>query len=75
MAPSGSFYQVDVQCPFYKWDDGKRRITCEGLVENSSVALLYTRKQDFVCQIEGYCCKNYKYCEIYRAKMGQYEED
>ena len=26
-----------VRCPFYKFDDGKRRITCEGIIEGSSL--------------------------------------
>ena len=47
---SGSYRQVDVGCPFYKFDDGQRKITCEGIVEGSSVVLTYLRKEDYVKQ-------------------------
>ena len=70
---SGSYRQVDVQCPFYKHDDGKQRITCEGIVDDSSIALLYHRKADYEMQITSYCCEHYKKCEIYRILMDKYE--
>lgn len=73
--PSGSFFQADVGCPFYKYDDGRRRITCEGLTDGSSVALIYHRKSDFETQIKVFCCKHYQKCEIYRILMEKYEED
>ena len=47
--PSGSYKQIEVQCPFYKYDDGKRRITCEGIIEDSSLALIYHNKKGAVC--------------------------
>lgn len=70
---SGSYRQVYVQCPFYKFDDGKRRITCEGLIEDSSVALIYHRKADYETQIETFCCEHYKKCEVYRMLMNKYD--
>lgn len=72
--PSGSFYQVYALCPFYKWDDGKKRITCEGIVENSSIALIYHQKADYECQIRTFCCKDYEKCEVYRLLAEKYEE-
>lgn len=73
--PSGSYKQIEVQCPFYKYDDGKRRITCEGLVDDSSLALIYQRKSDYETQINVFCCKHYEKCEVYRMLMEKYEED
>lgn len=73
--PSGSYKQIEVQCPFYKYDDGKRRITCEGLVDDSSLALIYQRKSDYEAQINVFCCKHYEKCEVYRMLMEKYEED
>lgn len=73
--PSGSYYQVDVRCPFFKFDDGKRRITCEGLIEDSSLALIYHKKRDFETQIRTFCCEHCERCEIYRILMEKYEED
>ena len=68
--PSGSFMQADVLCPFYKFDEGKKRsITCEGLVEDSSIVLTYHKKSDYVRQITVFCCKHFEKCEIYRALL------
>lgn len=73
--PSGSFMQVYVQCPFYKFDDGKRRITCEGIIDDSSLALIYHNKADFDRQIGSYCCQSYTKCEVFELLNQKYEED
>ena len=46
--PSGTYKgKVDAQCPFYKFDDHqKRRIVCEGIVDESTLALTYRQKKD-----------------------------
>lgn len=72
--PSGSYKQVFVRCPFYKWDDGKKRITCEGIVEASSIALIYHCKADYECQLMTFCCEHYEKCEIYRLLDEKYKE-
>ena len=74
--PSGSYKQIEVQCPFYKYDDGKQRITCEGLVDNSSLALIYRNRSDYETQIDVFCCEHYKKCEVYRMLMSaKYDEE
>lgn len=73
--PSGSYRQQDVLCPFYKHDDGKRRITCEGIVENSSVVLTFRYDTLYEQQITLFCCSNYQKCEVYRMLMEKYKED
>ena len=73
--PSGSFKQVDVQCPFYKYDDGRRRITCEGLIDKSSIVLSYLTRNDYDTQLLVFCCEHYKKCEIYRLLMEKYYEE
>lgn len=73
--PSGSYKQADVKCPFYKFDDGKRRITCEGIVEDSSLALIYRKKNDYMIQIDVFRCEHYTNCEIYRLLIEKYEEE
>lgn len=75
MPPSGSFRQVYVKCPFYKHDDGCRKIVCEGLVPNSNLTLSYGRKQDYLIQMETFCCGSYQKCEVHQALMTKYEED
>ena len=74
---NGSFKgKVDAQCPFYKFDDfKKRRISCEGIVDNSTLALYFCRKKDYDTQLEVFCCEHYKNCEVYRMLMEKYEED
>ena len=72
--PSGSYIQVFVRCPFYKYDDVKKRITCEGLTDDSSLALIYHNKTDYEKQISIFCCRHYSKCELYRMLMEKYEE-
>lgn len=72
--PSG-YKKADVQCPFYKYDDGKRRITCEGVIDDSSLALIYHNKADYETQINVFCCGQYQRCEVCRLLMEKYEED
>jgi hypothetical protein len=66
---SGSYRKADVQCGLYKYDDGYHRITCDGIIDDSSVALIFHKREDFEKQIEIFCCKHYKNCEIYRMLM------
>ena len=73
--PSGSFKQADVQCPFYKFDDGKRRITCEGIIDDSSLALIYHNKQDYETQINVFCCQHYINCEVYAVLIKKYDDE
>lgn len=73
--PSGSYKQIEVKCPFYKFDDGKRRITCEGIIDDSSLALIYHNKNDYQIQIDTFCCEHYKKCEVYKLLMEKYEEE
>lgn len=74
--PSGSWIKADVQCPFYRKDDGKQFIKCEGIIDESGLTLTFCRKRDFVKQVTVFCCDKYKNCEIYRTIMAaKYEED
>ena len=66
---SGSYRQIEVICEFYRYDDGKRRITCEGLVDDSSTALIFHKKEDFERQFTVFCCEHCSKCEIYRMLM------
>ena len=74
--PSGSYRQVEVRCPFYQSDDGKRRIVCEGVVDGSTIAVNYRRRSDLQKQISIFCAKQYQNCEIYRMLMrDKYKEE
>lgn len=65
--------QYNVECPFYRFDDGKGLIRCEGLVEKSSINLKYRKKQDFAIQLQTFCCQHFRKCEIYRVLMETYD--
>lgn len=73
--PSGSYRQVYVKCPFYRYDDGKRRIVCEGAFdEGDSLANIFRKNDGYVRQMDIYCCGDFTKCEIYRMVMGRYQE-
>ena len=75
--PSGTYKgKADVLCPFYRFDDGqKRRITCEGIVDRSTLALTFRKRLDYDTQLGVFCCEHYKKCEVYEMLMKKYEED
>lgn len=73
--PSGSYRQVDVKCPYYQFDDGKRRITCEGLLPDSNIANIFRSKRDFDTQMNLFCCQGYRKCEAFIALEQKYKED
>lgn len=74
--PSGSYKQAYVKCPFFKYDDGKQRITCEGIIEGSSLAQIFHTKSDYETQIDVFCCNHYQKCEIHRMLMeNKYDEE
>ena len=75
---SGSFKaQANVQCPFFKFDEWRqKRIVCEGLVDESSLALIYCRREDYEAQLGVFCCEHYKKCEVYNMIMeAKYDEE
>ena len=70
---------VHVQCPFYQYDECNprkniKRITCEGIVDASSLVLNYRRTRDYFIQLETFCCRHYDRCEVYRMLMQKYED-
>lgn len=74
--PSGSFKQVYVVCPFYITDDGAQRVTCEGVVDGSSLSIYFSKRADYETLMSVFCCQHYEKCEIYRMLMeNKYEED
>lgn len=73
--PSGSYKQVYVQCPFYKEDDGKFSIICEGFGDARYLKQMFHNKTQYETQISVFCCEHYKRCEIYRLLMEKYEEE
>lgn len=71
----GSWLRSEVQCPFYRFDDGKRKIVCEGITERGNISQGFGNKRDFLIQVRTFCCNHYKNCEIYNLLMNIYKDD
>lgn len=69
-----------VGCPFYQYDECENRykgyrIVCEGLIPKSSLQNVYDCKADYLIQLNTFCCKHYKKCEINRMLNRKYDEE
>lgn len=64
-----------VQCPYYRTDDNKMRILCQGVADSSRLAWNFTTKKDFKIQMDTFCCQHYKKCEVYRMLEQIYGEE
>ena len=73
--PSGSYRQVYVRCPFYKSDDGKSKIICEGIVDESRLTISFGRRDDYETQITVFCSEHYRKCELYRIIKEKYDDE
>ena len=71
----GSYLKSFAQCPFYKRDDGRRRIVCEGIMDYSTICLTFQYDNLFKRQTETFCCKHYDRCEVYSMLMKKYEDE
>lgn len=70
---------TNVGCPFYQYDECKNRrygyrIVCEGLIPKSSLQNVYEVKDDYLIQLNTFCCKHFDKCEINRMLSKKYEE-
>lgn len=72
--PTVSYYHAYVRCPYYRGDDGKSQIRCEGVWDGATLSQHYKRKEDFRTQIRVFCCGHYKKCELYEVLERKYEE-
>lgn len=73
--PSGSYRQVYVKCPFYLYDDGARRICCEGIAPETTVATMFHHRSQMQQHMRIFCENAYACCELYRAVMTKYDDD
>lgn len=69
MPTKSSYLRAQVTCPFYKGDENRRKIICEGIVDRSTLSLSFGSTKDFSVQTKTFCCASYKNCEIYRMLM------
>ena len=61
--------RADVICPFYRYDDGEKRIVCEGLTDPSTLSQRFGKKKLFEQYMEHYCFRHCKDCEIFRLLL------
>lgn len=65
--PSGSYLQVIVRCPYYQWDDGRRSLTCEGIVPGTRTVLQFRTRANRQAHMEEVCAKEYWKCPMCEA--------
>ncbi|MBP3655022.1 MAG: hypothetical protein J6J04_06370 [Oscillospiraceae bacterium] len=61
-------------CPFYRTDDGKNSITCEGVTDDSVVIQRYRNHALQIQQLDVFCMDHYNNCEITRMLMQKYAD-
>lgn len=71
----GSWRKAYVGCPFYRGDDAKKKITCDGVVPDTAADTRFRSRKERERHMDLFCCKNYICCEVYRANMANCEED
>lgn len=65
-----------VRCPFYRFDDGKISIGCEGVTGGSRLTLHFQKRQEWMQQMQIFCECRYECCEVYRIIMeARYPDD
>lgn len=72
---TGSYLQVYVKCPFYRRDDGKHNITCEGIFNDGNCTQFFKSREDFETQMKVFCWEKFENCEWYRALMAAKYDD
>ena len=70
---SGSYWQSYVQCPYYKYDDGRKHIHCEGITDVTQLRISFTTRADFEKYIQKFCCGWYWDCQLCRTIESTYE--
>ena len=68
MSKGTNWLEIRAKCPFYRRiEPSDIRLTCEGFCEGSTVSVRFRCKADLNLHFEGWCCKNFEMCELYRA--------
>ena len=70
---SGSYMQVYVTCPYYRTDDGQRKITCEGIIPDTSDTVRFENGEQCRRHLLVFCAARPQNCERYIAIKKTYE--
>lgn len=74
-----SFLDVNAKCPFYKTDDGRAKVICEGIDTAVCIKLSWHKtdgkgkneKEEFRKFFKEKCSSKYEGCPIYRMIMSE----
>ena len=67
--------RAEVVFPFYRHDDGVRRIVCEGLLDTGTLSQQFRGKRQMLRYMERYCFSDCTNCAIFQMLMHiKYEE-
>ena len=65
----------EVVCPFYCSDDGRMRIVCEGVADDSHFVQQFGHKAAYRKQMQLFCAGNCTCCEVFRMIVAaKYDE-
>lgn len=70
----GKLNDRDAKCPFFHCHT-RESILCESPIPDSRIKINFGKTEDKRRQYALYCCKQYRYCELYRAVSEKYEEE
>lgn len=69
-----SYRQADVICPFWRGDNCRNKIRCEGIIGDTGT--FYFRSQRLLDEhAEKFCCKDYASCPVCQQLEEKYDED
>ena len=69
-----TYSEVDVRCPFYISDTERPiGIRCEGITDESRLALNFINKRHKMLHMRGFCNINYEKCPLFRIIYEKYE--
>lgn len=64
-----AFERAEVVCPFYRHDDGVRRLVCEGVSDTTTLSQHFRGKRQMGKYMERYCFHDCTDCEIFSMLM------
>ena len=64
---------AEIKCPFFRGHT-HLEISCEGITDDTSVKLMFQRKETRILHEDIFCMCRYQNCELYRAINEKYEE-
>ncbi len=66
--------RANVKCPFWR-GDWEKAVACEAPIDDCGLTLTFRGRKKQMAHMETYCCRLYKYCEVYRmVQTAKYDE-